>query len=232
MSRFLISLLLIALTASAEFQNSRTVDSTYQPASITPLTEAQLANAWQLTEEEWDRYRRLMQGPLGLYSPNLDPLSALGIEARSVEERQRYAILQVKAEAARIEKLLIYQRAYDEAWTLQFPGQMRVNDLLPVASPLQVAERLAVFVKAECRQCEQKIQQLQTSNSPFDLYLVDSRQDDNRIRQWALNAGIDPNKVQERRITLNHDNGRWQSLGLAGDLPAVVHRVDGQWIRQ
>ena len=232
MSRFLISLLLIALTASAEFQNSRTVDSTYQPASITPLTEAQLANAWQLTEEEWDRYRRLMQGPLGLYSPNLDPLSALGIEARSVEERQRYAILQVKAEAARIEKLLIYQRAYDEAWTLQFPGQMRVNDLLPVASPLQVAERLAVFVKAECRQCEQKIQQLQTSNSPFDLYLVDSRQDDNRIRQWALNAGIDPNKVQERRITLNHDNGRWQSLGLAGDLPAVVHRVDVQWIRQ
>lgn len=232
MSRFLISFLLIALTASAEVQNSRTVDSTYQPASITPLTEAQLAHAWQLTGEDWDRYRRLMQGPLGLYSPNLDPLSALGIEARSVEERQRYAILQVKAEAARVEKLLIYQRAYDEAWTLQFPGQMRVNDLLPVASPLQVAERLAVFVKAECRQCEQKIQQLQTSNSPFDLYLVDSRQDDNRIRQWALNAGVDPNKVQDRRITLNHDNGRWQSLGLAGDLPAVVHRVDGQWVRQ
>lgn len=232
MSRVLISFLLIALTANAEVQNDRAVDSTYQPTSITPLTEAQLAHAWQLTEEEWDRYRRLIQGPLGLYSPNLDPLSALGIEARSVEERQRYAILQVKAEAARVEKLLIYQRAYDEAWTLQFPGQMRVNDLLPVASPSQVAERLAVFVKAECRQCEQKIQQLQTSNSPFDLYLVDSRQDDNRIRQWALNAGVDSNKVQDRRITLNHDNGRWQSLGLAGDLPAVVHREDGQWVRQ
>ena len=46
-----------------------------------------------------------MEGPLGIYSPNLDPLSALGVEARSDEERRRYAEMQVKAEARRVEGL-------------------------------------------------------------------------------------------------------------------------------
>ena len=68
-----------------------------------------------------------MDGPLGIYSPNLDPLSALGIEARTDEERRRYAELQVQVEARRVEKLLAYQRAYDEAWQRLNPGMQRVN---------------------------------------------------------------------------------------------------------
>ena len=70
---------------------------------------------WGLQPQD-GRYRELMDGPLGIYSPNLDPLSALGIEARTDEERRRYAELQVQIEARRVEKLLAYQRAYDEAW--------------------------------------------------------------------------------------------------------------------
>lgn len=236
MSRLLIVALLVALTADAEVQSVRTFDSSNQPSLIVPLSETQLAQAWQLSTEEWDRYRNLMQGPLGIYSPNLDPLSALGIEARSTEERQRYALLQVQTEATRVEKLLAYQRAYDDAWAQQFPGQLRINlseiEVPPLASPLQAAERLAVFVRADCRRCEQQVQRLQTTNSAFDVYVVDSQQDDRRIRQWALDVGIDAGKVRDRRITLNHDNGRWQSLGVAGELPAIVHRVDGQWVRQ
>src|SRR3546814_7173997 len=56
-----------------------------------------------------------------------DLLSALGVEARSDEERRRYAEMQVKAEARRVEKLLAYQRAYDEAWQRLNPGMQRVN---------------------------------------------------------------------------------------------------------
>lgn len=232
----LIAALLITMTANADVQDLQTAGSANQSADVVPLNEAQLAQAWQLTTDEWRRYRQLMQGPLGVYSPNLDPLSALGIEARSEDERQRYAVLQVQAEATRVEKLLTYQRAYDEAWAQQLPGQVRVNlagvDLPSLAFALPLAERAAVFVRADCPRCEQQIQQLQTANTPFDLYLVDSQQDDNRLRQWALSTGINPNKVRDRRITLNHDNGRWQSLGIEGDLPAVVRKVDGQWLRQ
>ncbi|PMV22643.1 MULTISPECIES: TIGR03759 family integrating conjugative element protein [unclassified Pseudomonas] len=225
----LLAVALLSTTANADVQF---IDSPSQSSTIVPLSEAELAQAWQLTTEEWARYRQLMQGPLGIYSPNLDPLSALGIEAGSLDERQRYAAMQVQAEAARVEKLVAYQRAYDNAWAQQFPGQLRVNlSGSPAASPLSI-ERLAVFVSDECQRCERTIQQLQTTHTAFDLYLVGSQQDDNRIRQWAQRAGVDRDKVRDRRITLNHDNGRWQSLDIAGELPAVLHQVDGQWLRQ
>ncbi|WP_434028007.1 TIGR03759 family integrating conjugative element protein [[Pseudomonas] boreopolis] len=197
--------------------------------------EAQ-ARDWGLRSEEWARYRELMQGPLGVYSPSLDPLTALGIEARSDEERRRYAELQVQVEARRVEKTLAYQRAYDDAWRRLAPGAQRVN--LPGAgatadrSMAVSAERTAVFVKADCTPCVRRVQQLQAAGTAFDLYMVGSRQDDARIRQWATQAGIEPAKVRARTITLNHDSGRWLSLGLQGDLPAVVRQVGGQWQRQ
>ena len=218
---------------SAPVANSRVIPSLVQNSTDAGLDE-RLARDWGLRPEEWARYRQLMQGPLGIYSPNLDPLTALGIEARSDEERNRYAELQVQAESRRVGKTLAYQRAYDAAWQRLFPGQQRVN--LPGAqapgSGNKGSGRLAVFVKADCPPCEQRVRQLQAAGTAFDLYMVGSRQDDARIRQWAVQASIDPARVRGRTITLNHDAGRWLSLGLPGELPAVVREVNGQWQRQ
>ena len=218
---------------SAPVANSRVTPSLVQNSADAGLDE-RLARDWGLRPEEWARYRQLMQGPLGIYSPNLDPLTALGIEARSDEERNRYAELQVQAESRRVGKTLAYQRAYDAAWQRLFPGQQRVN--LPGAqapgSGNKGSGRLAVFVKADCPPCEQRVRQLQAAGTAFDLYMVGSRQDDARIRQWAVQAGIDRARVRGRTITLNHDAGRWLSLGLPGELPAVVREVNGQWQRQ
>lgn len=202
-------------------------------AEATPPEEQQAKN-WGLKTEEWGRYRELMQGPLGIYSPNIDPLTALGIEARSDEERRHFAELQAQAEARRVEKILAYQRAYDEAWQRLNPGMQRVS--LPGArvpgADNTGSGRLAVFIKPDCTACTQRVQQLQAAGTAFDLYMVGSQQDDVRIRQWATRAAIDPAKVRSRTITLNHDSGRWLSLGLAGELPAVVRQVNGQWQRQ
>lgn len=229
-------LALIAGAASAQSASaatSRIVPAQVQSSADAALDE-RLARDWGLRSEEWARYRQLMQGPLGIYSPNLDPLTALGIEARSDEERTRYAELQVQAESRRVGKTLAYQRAYDTAWKRVYPGQQRVN--LPEAKAPSTGNkgsgRLAVFVKADCSSCDQRVRQLQAAGTGFDLYMVGSRQDDARIRRWATQAGIDPGRVQARTITINHDAGRWLSLGLPGDLPAVVREVNGQWQRQ
>ncbi|MBT2375320.1 TIGR03759 family integrating conjugative element protein [Pseudomonas fluorescens] len=211
--------------------------STVRASALAPLSPQQLAQAWGLKPEEWSRYEQLMQGPLGTYSPNLDPLTALGIEAPSAAERQRYAALQIQAEARRVEKLLAYQRAYDAAWTQQFPDVQPVN-LAGIASATPQVSlpagngRLALFVKANCAPCNAKAQTLQSRGTAFDLYLVGSDQDDAQLRQWARQANLSPLKVRARRITLNHDGGRWQSLGLPGDLPALVREVGGRWQRQ
>jgi hypothetical protein len=52
-----------------------------------------------------------MRGPRGVYSQSLDPLTALGIEARSADERLRYAELQVRSKRQRVDNKLAYQRA-------------------------------------------------------------------------------------------------------------------------
>jgi integrating conjugative element protein (TIGR03759 family) len=92
--------------------------------------------------------------------------------------------------------------------------------------------RIAVFVKDACPACDQAALRLQAAGMEFDIYVVGSRADDARIRAWAQRIGIDPAKVRSGQVTLNHDSGRWLSLGLQGDLPAVVRQVGGQWQRQ
>jgi len=227
---FAALLLMLHLPVSAQqvpVQPARNAHS-----QITHSSDAQLAQQWGLNHDEWARYRELMQGSLGVYSPNIDPLSALGIEARTDEERRRYAELQVQAEARRVEKLLAYQRAYDEAWQRLYPDMQRVNLPGAVSSAALGNGRMAVFVRDDCTACEQTVQRLQSSGTEFDLYMVGSRSDDARIRDWARRAQINPLRVRDGSITLNHDGGRWLSLGLSGELPAVVREVNGQWQRQ
>lgn len=235
---FLVLSLLVAPHLPASAQQPATAPSRNAPSQERPLIartlDDRVTRDWGLQPQEWERYRELMQGPLGTYSPNLDPLSALGIEARTDEERRRYAELQVQAEARRVEKLLAYQRAYDEAWQRLSPGMQRVNlpEDKPGAAAMKGRGRAAVFVKDGCTACGHLLQRLQTSGTEFDLYLVGSRQDDARIRDWAKRTNINPARVRSGSITLNHDGGRWLSLGLSGDLPAVVREVNGQWQRQ
>ena len=213
-----------AATAQTRTAASSSATSIERASPIAAPDEAR-AHAWGLDTAEWSRYQQLMQGPLGIYSPNLDPLTALGIEARSDAERQHYAELQVRAEAQRVQKELIYQQAYDAAWKRLHPDLTPVRSLTSTPRPrasIAHTERLAVFVKDDCTACDARVRQLQTAGAAFDIYMVGSRGDDARIRAWAQRVGIDPTKVRARMITLNHDAGRWLMLGGQGTLPAVL----------
>jgi len=228
-----------ALAEAQPSQETRTrqSDTTIQGLNQASSNEEQ-AREWGLTSQEFSRYQTLMQGPRGVYSPGLDPLTTLGIEARSAKERRRYAELQVQAERQRVNKELAYQRAYDEANARMFPGE-KIIQITSSPAPgiggsklaLQGSGRLAIFVKDDCPPCIAKVQDLQAQRRAFDLYFVGSQGEDEHIRRWAILAGIEPKNVHSRQITLNHDQGRWMGLGLGGDLPAVVREVNGQWQR-
>lgn len=240
---------LVALAAMAAFAQSAPQKdastlpgaSRIEPSDLRTLREAPLdaaqARSFGLNAEEWGRYRELMRGALGIYSPNLDPLTALGVEARSTEERRHIAELQVRMEARRAEKTLAYQRAYDEAWKRLYPSLQPVRsdaaagsaDAAPRAAE---SNRLAVFVKEQCPACDARVRELQASGALIDIYVVGTQYNDARIRTWAKAAAIDPANVRAGRITLNHDAGRWLALGAPGGLPAVMHAVNGRWQRQ
>nr|WP_256595926.1 TIGR03759 family integrating conjugative element protein [Pseudomonas sp. RW407] len=235
--------MLTSISTPGAEQNSQSASSQWQRTAEQGLDQKgqqdQLAREWGLTAQEYERYQLLMQGPRGIYSPGLDPLTALGIEARSNDERQRYAELQVKAERQRVEKELAFQRAYDEANARMYPGekviQISSNPGNTGAGGKAILEgdgRLAIFVKDDCAPCIDQVRALQAAKRSFDLYFVGSQGDDDRIRRWAILAGIEPANVKSRQITLNHDQGRWLGLGLGGELPAAVMKVNGQWQRQ
>ena len=123
-------------------------------------SQIELASQWGLTLEDWSRYQALMKGPRGIYSPGLDPLTALGIEATSTEDRRRYAELQVKAERRRVEKELAYQQAYDQAFKRLYPDEKIIQLSASPASPMTTTPRtlksdgrLAIFVQDNCMAC-------------------------------------------------------------------------------
>lgn len=233
-------LLLLLCLNTAYAQNAPHTSSQKQPLTLHNSQTRDLnqkALEWHLQPEEYQRYEELMEGPLGIYSPGLDPLTALGISARSDEERHYYAERQVVAESLRVERELAYQRAYDEAFKRLYPGLLPVDfgALSPPKSPSTTplgSIRLAVFVKENCPPCDLKVQQLQERAIGFDIYMVGSNHDDMVIRRWATQVGIDPKKVFSRTITLNHDAGLWQTIAIGGELPAVVKEVGGKWQRQ
>ena len=222
------------LAMGAAMGNPVTTQSRTQDTQSAPLgrSDSEQAASWGLTEQEWTRFEQIQAGPRGFWSPHLDPLTALGVEAQTDQERQRYAQLQVALEAKRAERELAYQNAYTAAWAKLFPGLLPIQGMAsPSPASSAVMPRQALFVEDHCPACTAEAQRLQNSDTAFDIYLVGSQGEDERVRSWARQADIDPVKVQRQQITLNHDRGRWFSLGAPGPLPATFQQVNGQWQR-
>lgn len=222
------------LAMGAAVGNPVTTQLRTQDTQSAPLgrSDSEQAANWGLTEQEWTRFEQIQAGPRGFWSPNLDPLTALGVEAQTDQERQRYAELQVALEAKRAERELAYQNAYTAAWAKLFPGLLPIQGMAspsPVSS--SVVPRQSLFVEDHCPACNAEAQRLQNSDTAFDIYLVGSQGEDEHVRRWARQVDIEPARVQRRQITLNHDRGRWFSLGAPGPLPATFQQVNGQWQR-
>jgi len=214
--------------------NPVTTQSQIQGTQSAPLgrSHSEQAASWGLTEQEWTRFEQIQAGPRGFWSPNLDPLTALGVEAQTDHDRQRYAELQIALEAKRAERELAYQNAYTTAWVKLFPALLPIQGMAsPSPASSSLVPRQALFVEDHCPACTVEAQRLQNSDTAFDIYLVGSQGEDERVRSWARQADIDPTRVQRRQITLNHDRGRWFSLGAPGRLPATFQLVNGQWQR-
>src|SRR5476649_1736723 len=186
------------------------------------LTESHcLARQWGLNDAEWTRFEQLKKSERGIWSPSLDPLTMLGVEASDDQARRYYAELLVQKEHQRVEKELAFQRAYDAAWQRLYPKLSPIKNEELTTSSDKANVRLAVFLRGNSISCTKKLKSLLALRKPLDIYLVESQNDDARLRQWAMKNHIDANRVRNREITLNHDAGRWLQLG-NGQLPAVL----------
>lgn len=190
---------------------------------------------WGLTETDWTRYEELKKGPQGIWNPNLDPLTMLGIEARSESERTRYAELLAKKEFERNEKILAFQLAYDAAFTRLYPNILpfRTDEDGQASTAPSSPNRIIYFTRTDCNtDCTNDLKKLLAfaGNNPVDIYLVDSQQSDDKIRKWALEQNINIEKVRSRQITLNHDKGMWLK-NANGKMPVAFRIVGEEWQR-
>ena len=237
--KMFFALLALAMASFAVIGRAAEVSDTEIEMTDTLYTQEVMAKAWGLSVEDWQQYRSLMEGPRAIWSPNLDPITVLGIHAETEAERRRYAELLVMIEYERVESELLFQRAYDQAAQRLFPS------LLPVTTTamdeaitlLPGVERIAFFGSVDpsrCPDCQDQLATLLLAHldprAPvLDLFLADAS-DDEAIRVWARAHGIGSAEVRAGRITLNHAPDSALISEASGLItPRVMQQSAGQW---
>jgi integrating conjugative element protein (TIGR03759 family) len=221
-SRIAVGVLALVVGGQVRGQQEITsafVDAEQRERPILGITASD-ATAWGLTEEDLTRYRSVMRGPEKLWYRTLDPVWVLGITAKTHAERLRYARLARDREQRRVHRELAFQRAYDLAWKEQGVAPIDLTKLAQRQQPaIQTAlrsplpSRQALFVDIACHTCAQPVRRMlqATQSGGWDVY-VTGAEDDDAIRRWARDVGIEPERVRSRAVTLNHDHGRYFRL--------------------
>ncbi|MCU7799696.1 MAG: TIGR03759 family integrating conjugative element protein [gamma proteobacterium symbiont of Lucinoma myriamae] len=236
MKRLSFLLCLVMVTPLCLAQKQSVEQSRYQfsneQQSQSENSETKEYEAWGLTRLDWKAYQSLMRGHRGVLSPDLDPITALGVEAQTRVERRRLAEIHVLFEKERVEKELAFQREVDQAWTRLYP-RAQLIDMAKIAQaqkpkmPEQTSHkgRLLFFTTVSaCAECDSALSVLleQVNNGrKLDIFIA-SAISNTQIRDWAKAHNIAPEKVRARTITLNHDKGK---LGMISQFTAKVPYV-------
>lgn len=217
---------------SSYSQNNQTeTSSTDLTRSADRLTERDKAEArkWSLTDNDWIKYKKIMQGPRGIWSPGLDPITALGVSETNESERRRYAEIWMKVETRRIELELEFEKERLLAGNRLHGGaKMIENDAwLEQWKKKQgaVHKIINLFVDPscldECKDIAQSVLDSVSNTSKLDIYFKPGSTED-EAGTWAAHFNIDPKVVATRRITLNLKGPKLHTFNIdVNDLPQV-----------
>lgn len=190
---------------------------------------------WQLDTQEWERVESLKSGFRQYVSDRqISPLEVLGIHARTEAERNRYARRWAQLMIEDAERVLAFQRAYDDAVRDLIEDQSLINlthlpvreSTIPMLSP---SDRIAVFVNLDCAMCDEVLARTFRAGrdvAGVDVYVMDLPVgNDASLHSWARRQGIPPMAVHTKRVTLNFDDGLLERVHpRAEDVPVVMRR--------
>lgn len=225
---FVIGFALCHSLALAKDTHSSHQESTSRfTSSVNTLSDQQRASFWDLDLDEWKEYKRLMQGPRGLWTPELDPVHVLGINAKTEGEREKYAMKMARMEYARMEREGAFSKAYHQQYnkllgdTVMYPVTQKKDDSNRNKYP---ETRLKFFVTLPCDgpACKFKVTGWIQNGDPFDAYFIGAN--NHEIKLWAQKMGIPPLLVKSGQITLNHVTKAQATAMGATWFPGVVGR--------
>lgn len=208
-----------ALHKTQQF-HTQTNQSSSSEQNLFSVSVQEEYSRWGLTKEDWVKYKKLSKLERSYWSPNLDPLTLLGVEAETEAERMKYARLLARKEFNRVEKEIAFQKAYDKAFKELYPNEkmFAMNNspqaLAELAKKDDKARKIVLFVSLNCASCEtawREVNDYRLSHSlPVDIFFVGDDATDVAIRQWAVSNNIDRDEVKNKKITLNYDRqGLW-----------------------
>ena len=212
------------------------------------------AKAWGLSLDDYERSLELRLGVGSYWDDATDPISILGIHAKTANKRSYYAEKLVRFEYQIFDRLQAFENAHSDAWKRLYPkatrfdfaknrkvGLLQGNAEFPIQqSPLPVQQgsaidvsdlgRLAYFISLPCH-CEAVLSQLivHAPTTPVDIYIANAN-DDQAIQRWAMHMGIPIDLVQRSSITLNHDDGLHLKAGFS-NLPVLTERTESGYIK-
>jgi len=218
------------------------------------LTELNMnrAKTWGLSLKDYEKSLTLREGVGSYWDDSTDPITLLGIHAKTTSKRRFYAEKLVHFEYEMYGKLQAFENAHSEAWQKLYPkaakfdfsdsrkvGLVAGNGNYPVVGGTEAAQqsdyipdlgRLAYFISLPC-QCEKMMPSLIASAAitPVDIYIVNAR-DDKQIQLWAMHMQIPIEMVQRSEITLNHDDGLHLKAGFSG-FPVLTERTEEGYVR-
>ncbi|WP_081302248.1 TIGR03759 family integrating conjugative element protein [Gilliamella sp. Nev3-1] len=191
------------------------------------------ASYWGLTVTEWQKYEKLInEGGRRYWSPNLDPLTTLGVESETQDEREYYAKLLAKKEFERTTKELEFQRVYDRMFKKLYTNVLPIelDDNPNFVAPLNYdGDRMILFIDINDNvRGEKLLGKALKTHKEMDVYLLNTKHDDQAVQRWASLNHLPIDKVKSGEITLNHNSGQWEQIG-KNTLPILVQNQGGKW---
>ena len=202
--------------------------------TLTPVQSHQ-AEVWGLTQHDEKRYVLLMQNRSGLYwkGSKLSPVEILGINARNLSERKRFALLYAKQLQEKMAKELAWQSAASQA-------KAKVNKGLPLIRPfdvspfspynyhavsLQPGDKLFLLTRLNLdirRVVSTLLADIQSNQQiTLNIYFAGAPSS-HGIQDWANNQSIPVSLVKKGDITLNTNEGPFSQFKNKKALPALV----------
>ncbi|MEO0436596.1 MAG: TIGR03759 family integrating conjugative element protein [Pseudomonadota bacterium] len=207
------------------------VPPTHQSADFSESSYAH--HIWGLSADDWVRFERVMKNRRGVWSPGLDPITALGVSTDDRGERQRLAELYVRTEYERTRKELAFQIAVDQAWQRLYPKTPRLTAAGGAQAASVPPERYAVVVRPSCAQCDEFINGrvpdlIEEAHHGVDVHVVGTNGDDERLRAWITTQPLIQAALKTDAITINHGGPEIEQA----HYPALFRKNGaGQWSR-
>ncbi len=250
----LVSVILLSVFSSFIYakENNTSFKKTKYKDSLLKQSETKKsiyrnAKMWGITIEDWARYKEIMKGPQGIWTPNLDPLMALGLNAKTENERRRIALIQLKLEEKRLVRMLAYDRTYKKIEKEYFGNQTLVDikklkrritlakkarKIRAQDKQMQIGDRLLLFVSLKgCEQCRQTAYRAidyvrGKKGVGVDIFFVGTtNKEKNEIQAWAKSMSISSLSIKHGNVSLNYDRGTFKRLTKdQGVLPLVIRK--------